>query len=328
LGERVEAVGHRVVHGGDRFTGPTLVDDDVLAGIEGLRAMAPLHQGPALATLRQTRAALPDAPHVACFDTAFHATMPAAAHTYAVPRRWRDEFGVRRYGFHGLAHEWGARRAAELVGRSSEELRTVTAHLGSGASLCAVDRGRSVDTTMGLTPTAGLVMGTRSGDLDPSVPSYLVRNGLGAGEVGDALDRESGLRALSGASDMRDVVAAADGGDDDALLGLAVWTHRARALIAGMVAAMGGIDVLAFSGGVAEHQPKLRAAIVDGLGFLGLVLDPDRNAAAGTGDGYVDAVVGAAGAPAAVVVVEAREDLVIAAQVRGLLDGDGRHWVG
>lgn len=320
LGEQVDAVGHRVVHGGDRFTGPTLVDDDVLAGIEGLRAMAPLHQGPALATLRQARAALPDAPHVACFDTAFHATMPAAAHTYAVPRRWRDEFGVRRYGFHGLAHEWGARRAAELVGRPPEELRTVTAHLGSGASLCAVDRGRSVDTTMGFTPTAGLVMGTRSGDLDPSVPSYLVRNGLGAGEVADALDRESGLRALSGASDMRDVLAAADGGDADALLGLAVWTHRARALVAGMVAAMGGIDVLAFSGGVAEHQPMLRAAVVDGLGFLGLVLDPDRNAAAGGGDGDVDAVIGAAGR-AAVVVVEAREDLVIAAQVRALLDG-------
>jgi acetate kinase len=180
---------------------------------------------------------------------------------------------------------------------------------------------------MGFTPTAGLVMGTRSGDLDPSVPSYLVRNGLDADEVGDALDRESGLQALTGASDMRDVLAAADGGDADALLGLAVWTHRARALVAGMVAAMGGIDVLAFSGGVAEHQPMLRAAVVDGLGFLGLVLDPDRNATAGAGDGDVDAVIGAAGR-AAVVVVEAREDLVIAAQVRALLHGGGAHSAG
>jgi acetate kinase len=318
LGEEVDAVGHRVVHGGARYTRPTLLDDDVVAGIEDLRDMAPLHQGPALDALRQARAALPDVPQVACFDTAFHTTIPAAAHTYAVPRRWRDELGVRRYGFHGLAHEWAARRAAELVGRPPEELRTVTAHLGSGASLCAVDRGRSVDTTMGFTPTAGLVMGTRSGDLDPSVPPYVIRDGLDAGEVAAALDRESGLQALAGSSDLRDVLAGVDAGDGDAGLALEVWVHRARGLVASMAAALGGVDVLAFSGGVGEHQPRLRAAVVDGLGFLGLALDAGRNAAAGA-DGEVDAVVGADGSPAAVVVLEAREDLVIAEQVRGLL---------
>jgi acetate kinase len=318
LGERVDAVGHRVVHGGARFTGPTLVDDDVLAGIEELRDMAPLHQEPALVALRQARAALPAVPQVACFDTAFHATMPAAAYIYAVPQGWRHGFGVRRYGFHGLAHEWAARRSAQLVGRPVGELRTVTAHLGSGASLCAVDRGRSVDTTMGFTPTAGLVMGTRSGDLDPSVPSFLVRHGIAADEVAHALDQESGLRALAGFSDMRDVVAADDDGDDDAAIALAVWGHRTRALIAGMAAALGGIDVLAFSGGVAEHQPRLRADVVDGLSFLGLRLDAARNDTAGV-DGEVDAVIGADGAPTAVVVVEAREDLVITEQVRGLL---------
>ncbi|OZM75856.1 acetate/propionate family kinase [Pseudonocardia sp. MH-G8] len=319
LEERVDAVGHRVVHGGTRFTGPTLVDDDVLAGIEDLRAMAPLHQGPALDALRQARAALPDVAQVACFDTAFHTTMPAAAHTYAVPARWRDELRVRRYGFHGLAHEWSARRAAELLGRPLEQLRTVTAHLGSGASLCAVDRGRSVDTTMGFTPTAGLVMGTRSGDLDPSVPPYVIGEGLDAGDVATALDRKSGLQALAGSSDLRDVLARVDTGDDDATLALDVWVHRARALVAAMAAAMGGVDVLAFSGGVGEHQPRLRAAIVDGLGFLGLALDAERNAAAGV-DGEVDAVIGADGHPGAVVVLEAREDLVIAGQVRDLLE--------
>jgi acetate kinase len=314
LGERVDAVGHRVVHGGTRFTGPTLVDDEVLAGIEDLGAMAPLHQGPAVAALRQARAALPGVPHVACFDTAFHRTMPAMAHTYAVPLRWRAEFGVRRYGFHGLAHEWAARRVAELVGRPVEELRTVTAHLGSGASLCAVDRGRSVDTTMGFTPAAGLVMATRSGDLDPSVPPFLIRRGMDAGEVADALDRDSGIAALAGPSDLRDVLEFAECGDDDAALALEVWGHRARALVAAMAAALGGIDVLAFSGGVGEHQPRLRAAVVDGLGFLGLALDADRNRAA-----RGDAVIGAPGAPAGVVVVEAREDLVIAEQVRRVL---------
>jgi acetate kinase len=316
LGERVDAVGHRVVHGGTRFTRPTLVDDEVLAGIEDLAALAPLHQGPAVAALRQARAALPGVPQVACFDTAFHRTMPAAAYTYAVPERWRAEFGVRRYGFHGLAHEWAARRAAELVGRPVEDLRTVTAHLGSGASLCAVDRGRSVDTTMGFTPTAGLVMTTRSGDLDPSVPPFLIRRGLDAGEVADALDRASGIAALAGPSDLRDVLEFAECGDDDAIFALEVWGHRARALVAAMAAALGGIDVLAFSGGVGEHQARLRAAVVDGLGFLGLALDADRNSAAQGGD----AVIGAGGAPAATVVVKAREDLVIAEQVRQVLD--------
>jgi acetate kinase len=320
LDKRPDAVGHRVVHGGGRFHGPTTVDDDVLAGIEALRAMAPLHQGPAIAALQQAREALPDVPHVACFDTAFHGTIPGGAHTYAVPWRWRAEFGIRRYGFHGLAHSWSARRAAELVGRPVGQLRTITAHLGSGASLCAVDRGRSVDTTMGFTPTAGLVMGTRSGDLDPSVPPYLIRNGISADEVAHVLDRGSGLQALAGPSDLRDVLALADTGDDDAALALEVWVHRARALVAGMAAALGGVDVLSFSGGVGEHQPRLRAAIVDGLGFLGLGLDAVANDEA-TGEGMIaDAVIGAADAPAAVVVVEAREDIVIAEQVRDLLN--------
>lgn len=310
----VDAIGHRVVHGGARFTGPALVDDGVEAGIAALADLAPLHQGPALAALRRARAELPGVPQVACFDTAFHGTIPAAHRTYAVPRRWRADLGVRRYGFHGLAHEWSARRAAALVGRPVGEVRTVTAHLGSGASLCAVDRGRSVDTTMGFTPTAGLVMGTRCGDLDPAVPLLLVRRGEDPDDVERALNRESGLTALAGTSDVRDVVAHADAGDDDAALAVEVWLHRARSLVAAMAAAMGGIDVLSFSGGVGENQPGLRARLVADLAFLGLAVDPAANAAA-TGD----ADVTAPDAAVRTVVVSAREDVVVAEQVRAVL---------
>jgi acetate kinase len=311
--DRPDAVGHRVVHGGPDFTGPVVVDDDVLTRIAALRGLAPLHQGPSVAALEQARAALPDLPHVACFDTAFHTTLPAAARTYAVPEKWR-ELGVRRYGFHGLGHEWAARRSAQLVGRPVEELRIVTAHLGSGASLCAVERGRSVDTTMGFTPTAGLVMGTRCGDLDPAVPLWLVDQGLDRDEVAAALDRESGLLALAGSSDPRDLVGKGSG-SGRAESALDVWAHRARAHVAGMAAAMGGLDVLAFTGGVGEHQPHLREMVTRRLGFLGLVLDPVRNAAAQGGD----AVLTGGDAAVATVAVAAREDLVIVEQVGQVL---------
>ncbi|WP_300008629.1 acetate/propionate family kinase [Pseudonocardia sp.] len=310
-----DAVGHRVVHGGLDFTGPTVVDDDVLERIAALRTLAPLHQEPSVAALRQARETRPGIAQVACFDTAFHATLPVAAHTYAVPERWRDELGVRRYGFHGLAHEWASRRAAELVDRPLDELRIVTAHLGSGASLCAVERGRSVDTTMGFTPTAGLVMGSRCGDLDPAVPLWLVARGIEPDEIAEALDRHSGLLALAGDADTAAVARTAADGDRRAVAALDVWAHRARAHVAAMATAMGGVDVLAFSGGVGEHLPALRALAVERLSFLGLALDPDRNGAARGGD----ADIGAAAAAARAVVVAAREDLVIAEQVRAVL---------
>ena len=314
----IDAVGHRVVHGGPDRHGPVLVDDAVLAELDELAALAPLHQPPALAALRATRSALPGVPAVACFDTAFHARMPAAASTYAIPTRWREQLGVRRYGFHGLAHEWAARRAAVLAGPG---LRTVVAHLGSGASACAVswdgDRPRSVDTTMGFTPTAGLVMASRSGDLDPAVPLWLVESaGLSAAEVAAGLDRESGLVGLAGTADMRAVLAAERDGRADAVLAVEVWLHRLRAAVAAMAAALGGLDVLVFSGGIGERSAGLRARAVDGLGFLGLALDPTANAAADP-DGETD--VSAAGAPARTLVVHSREELVISAQVRDLI---------
>jgi acetate kinase len=310
----VDAVGHRVVHGGDDFVEPTLVDDDVQSRIGALAALAPLHQPRAVRALDAARRALPGVPHVACFDTAFHATMPEAARTYAVPGEWRARWGVRRFGFHGLSHSWAARRARALAGGRGGR-RVVSCHLGAGASLCAVLDGRSVDTTMGFTPLEGLVMATRSGSVDPGLVLWLVNDaGLDARDVADALDRRSGLAGLAGGSgDMREVLAAR-GHDPLAALAFGVYVHRLRREIAAMGAALGGIDVLAFTGGVGEHAPEVRAAAVDGLGFLGLGLDPVANGAA---EG--DADVSAQGAEARTVVVTAREDLEIARDVRRAL---------
>jgi acetate kinase len=310
----VDAVGHRVVHGGTSFTGPVIVDAVVLAELDQLVALAPLHQPPALAALRATMEVLPGVPSVACFDTAFHTTLPPSAATYAIPARWRTELGVRRYGFHGLAHQWAARRAAELTAPSA---RIVVAHLGAGASLCAVRDGRSVDTTMGFTPTAGLVMASRCGDLDPAVPLWLVQYaGLAASDVATALDHGSGLAGLAGTPDMRDVLAAEHSGDSRAKLAIAVWLHRLCGAIAAMTAALGGLDVLVFSGGIGEHQPQLRARAVAGLGFLGLALDPAANEAIRPG---CDADISTPDASVRTLVVHAREDLVIADQVRATL---------
>ena len=310
----VDAVGHRVVHGGTWFTGPVVVDAAVLAQLEKLVALAPLHQPPALAALHATLDVLPHVPSVACFDTAFHTTLPPAAATYAIPAQWRTDLGVRRYGFHGLAHQWAAHRAAELTPRSA---RTVVAHLGAGASLCAVRDGRSVDTTMGFTPTAGLVMASRCGDLDPAVPLWLVQHaGLAPDQVAAALDHDSGLAGLAGTPDMRAVLAAEHSGDARAKLAIEVWIHRLRGQIAAMTATLGGLDILVFSGGIGEHQPQLRARTVAGMGFLDLKLDPAANQAI---QPSCDADISAPDAPARTLVVHTREDLVIADQVRATL---------
>ena len=245
--EPAEAVGHRVVHGGDRFIQPTLIDDDVVAGIEALSPLAPLHNVPALAAIRDARAALPDVPHVAVFDTAFHATIPEEASTYAVPRKWREDWGVRRYGFHGIAVAWVASQVPVA--------RLVVCHLGGGASVTAVRDGRSVDTTMGFSPLEGVPMATRSGSVDPAIALYLVReHGLSLEDVDHGLEHESGLAALGGL---------------DEPLGFAVYTYRVAAAAAQMAMAIGGVDVVAFSGGVGENRTDVRDRIVDRLGFLG-----------------------------------------------------------
>jgi acetate kinase len=308
-----DAVGHRVVHGGPR-TAAASVDDALVEELTGLCDLAPLHQPPALAAMAVTSRLLPDAPAVACFDTAFHTTLPAAAATYALPVEWRERWGLRRYGFHGLSHAWAARRAAELTDRPASALRVVTAHLGAGASLAAVSGGRSVDTTMGFTPLEGLVMASRSGTVDPGLLLWLQTSaGLGAEEVTDALEHRSGMRGLAGTADLREVVERAEQGDAEAELALDVYAHRARAGVAAMVAALGGVDVLVLTGGAGEASPALRSAVVNGLGFLGLALDAERNRTA-----EPDADIGVTGA-VPVFVVAAREDLQIAAEVRAVL---------
>jgi acetate kinase len=310
----VDAVGHRIVHGGDRFVEPIRIDDDVVGALNALIDLAPLHQAKSLAALEAVTVALPEVPAVACFDTAFHAALPAAAATYALPASLRDRFRVRRYGFHGLSHAYASRRAAELCG--VDDLRVVTCHLGAGASLAAVRGGRSLDTTMGFTPLEGLVMATRSGSVDPGLVLWLIEHGgLGADEVSDGLEHQAGLAGLSGTSgDMRDVLAARVGGDGAAAAAFDVYIHRLRREIAAMVAALGGVDLVAFTGGIGEHSPDVRAEAVAGLTFLGLAADPASNAATA---GDVD--ITAPGATARTVVVTAREDVEIADQVRARL---------
>jgi acetate kinase len=312
-----DAAGHRVVHGGPSFRSSTVIDSAVVAALQGLGELAPLHNPPALAAVEALRRLRPALPAVACFDTAFHATLPDAAATYAVPWDWTERYGIRRFGFHGLSHAYAARRAAGLLGRPLGELRTVTCHLGAGASLAAVAGGVSVDTTMGFTPLEGLVMATRSGSLDPGALLLVQRRaGLSPERAEHALDRESGLLGVSGlSSDMRAVADAAGQGHERARLAVAVYQHRLRAGIAAMAAAMGGLDVLVFTGGVGEHQPAVRQAACEPLAFLGVELDLAANLAAGD----KDADLSAAGSRVRVLRVEAREDLEIARETRRLL---------
>ncbi len=314
----IDAVGHRIVHGGTEFSKPTRLTAEVEEKILGLSELAPLHQPPAIAGVRAVQRLLPDVPHVACFDTAFHTTMPAAAATYALPSTWRERWALRRFGFHGLSHAWVVRRAPEIAGADeSSGRRIVSCHLGAGASLCAARDGRSIDTTMGYTPLEGLVMATRSGSVDPGLVLWLLEHGgLSAAEVADGLEHQSGLGGLSGTSgDMRDVLAARGRGDPAASTAFDVYIHRLRRELAAMVAALGGVDLVAFTGGVGENSPDVRAATVDGLAFLGLAIDRDRNA--GT---IADGDITAAGAAVRTVVVTAREDLEIADQVRAVVE--------
>ena len=312
--ERPDAVGHRIVHGGEQFREAVRIDTDVRQALRDLTELAPLHQPKSLAALEAVTQVLPDVPAIACFDTAFHATLePGAAH-YALPRAWRERWPLRRYGFHGLSHAYASRRASELTGAS----RVVTCHLGAGASLAAVRDGRSVDTTMGFTPLEGLVMATRSGDVDPGLILWLEeRHELSPRAMSEALEHESGLAGLAGTADMREVLDRADTGDADAGLALDVYIHRLRAGIAAMAAGLGGLDALVFTGGVGERAPRVRALAAERLGFLGVQLDALANEAA-----VGDAEIGAHGAAVRTLVIAAREDLEIARQVRVVLDDD------
>jgi acetate kinase len=312
---RVDAVGHRIVHGGTRYTAPVVIDAEVRQQLAALTGLAPLHQPKSLAALDAVTSALPGVPAVACFDTAFHATIPAAAATFALPEQWRTRWNLRRYGFHGLSHAYASRRAADLLGRDPGSLRAVTCHLGAGASLAAVDGGRSVDTTMGFTPLDGLVMATRSGSVDPGLVLWLEEHAhIPAAELDEALEYRSGLHGLAGTGDMREILSRATDGDSRAELAREVYLHRLRAGVAAMAAAMNGLDVLVFTGGVGENSAEIRQRTMAGLGFLGIAPDPGRNAA-----GSGDREIGPPGAPVPALVIGAREDVEIARQVRATL---------
>jgi acetate kinase len=310
----VVAVGHRVVHGGSRFRDPTLIDEGVEQAIDDLTRLAPLHNAPALEAIRKARQALPSVPHVAVFDTAFHATLSDEAAVYAIPRRWTEEWGVRRYGFHGLSVAWCAERAPELLA-PSEGLRLVVCHLGGGCSITAVRDGRSVDTTMGFSPLEGVAMATRAGSVDPGALLYLLRErGLSVAELDHALNEESGLKGLSGISgSVRELEVAAPH-DARARLALGVYARRIAGAIAAMGASLGGLDALIFTAGVGENSARVRGEVCLRLRFLGLELDPNANEAA-----EPDCDVAVSGSAVRVLVVRAHEDVVVARAVRGAL---------
>ena len=311
----IDAIGHRVVHGGPRYPASVRIDGDVIRYLVTITDLAPLHIPAALAAIAATREVLPRVAAVACLDTAFHSRMPAQASTYALPEEWRQRYGIKRYGFHGFSHAYASRRAAQMLERSPHNLRVVSCHLGAGASLAAVRGGRSMDTTMGFTPLEGLVMATRSGTVDPGAVLYLARHAhISEVEMYDALDRGSGLLALAGTPDMREVLRLIEEGDERAELAFDVYIHRLRALIASMAAAMNGLDVLVFTGGVGENAAPVRAAAVAGLRFIGVAIDAGRNTSVGP-----DNDVSALGATVSTLVIKAREDVEVAREVRRVL---------
>jgi acetate kinase len=310
--EVLAAVGHRVVHGGARFFAPTLVNDLVEINIDELSVLAPLHNPGALQGIRAARAAFPDVPHVAVFDTAFHQTLPPAARTYAIDREVAERHRIRRYGFHGTSHKYVSEAAARFTGRPLEELRQLVFHLGNGASVTAVDGGRSVETSMGMTPLEGLVMGTRSGDIDPAVLFQLARRAdMSTGDLDALLNKRSGLLGLAGVSDMRDIQSRRFDGDEAAQLAFDVYIHRLRAYAGAYIAQLGGIDVISFTAGVGENTPDVRAAAMETLGFAGVHVDPARNENVVRGE---ISVISPDHAPVTVLVVPTDEELEIARQ--------------
>jgi acetate kinase len=311
----IDAVGYRVVHGGSRFTGPTLIDEAVVEAIDELASFAPLHNRIAAETIRGFRERLAGRPHIAAFDTAFHASLSPAGYRYPVPGNWFRDWGIRRFGFHGLSVAWSVGRAAELLGRPAGRLRLVVAHLGSGCSVTAVDAGRSADTSMGMTPLEGLMMGTRAGSIDPGVILDLLRRDrMSVSQLDDVLDHGSGLRGVSGtSSDVRELLAAESAGDDPAALALELFVRRAAAGIAASASVLPILDAVVLTGGIGEHSGPIRARIVDGLAVLGVRKIADTEV-------REDVFLSEPDDRPAVLRVAAREDVVIANSVRALLE--------
>ncbi|MFF7374627.1 acetate kinase [Streptomyces massasporeus] len=316
------AIGHRVVHGGKFFTEPTVIDDTVLAEIERLIPVAPLHNPANLTGIRTARVLRPDLPQIAVFDTAFHTTMPESAARYAIDVKTADEHRIRRYGFHGTSHAYVSRATAELLGKDPSETNVIVLHLGNGASASAVRGGRCVDTSMGLTPLEGLVMGTRSGDMDPAVIFHLMRvGGMSADEIDTLLNKKSGLIGLCGDNDMREIRRRVDEGDEQAELAFDIYIHRLKKYIGAYYAVLGRVDAVAFTAGVGENAAPVRAAALAGLEELGLAVDGERNAVRGD----EARLISPEGARVAVAVVPTDEELEIATQTYALVIGSGNH---
>jgi acetate kinase len=313
------AVGHRVVQGGDRFSGPAVVDEKVEADIEDLCTLGPLHNPAHLAGIRAARKAFPDVPHVVVFDTSFHTTLPPEAYTYAIDRELARAHAIRRYGAHGTSHKYVSERTAALLGKDPSEVNVIVAHLGNGASITAVRGGRSVETSMGLTPLEGLVMGTRSGDVDPAVVFHLGRvAGMTIDELDDLLNRRSGMLGLTGSSDLRDVHDRIAAGDEEARLALGVYCHRLKKYIGAYIAILGPVDAIAFTAGVGENDDIVRLQTLQGLEHLGIRVDPQRN----EGRKKEDTLISADDSPVKVFVVPTNEELEIAREALALARGE------
>ncbi len=309
---RIAAVGHRLVHGGMEFTEPCLITPQVIEAVQRLSRLAPLHNPPGLEGIHAARRALPDVPHVAVFDTAFHSGLPRRAHLTGLPWEQYEE-GIRTYGFHGTNHDWVTREAARMLGRSREDLRIVSLHLGNGASAAAVAGGKSIDTSMGFTPLAGLLMGTRSGDLDPGIILHLLEGGMSRHELDDMLNRRSGLLGLSGVSnDLRDIHAAIAAGNRQAAAALEVYTYRIRKVIGAYAAAMEGLDAIVFTGGVGENDATVREEALKGLGWMGVTYDQEANRSGAR-------VISGPGSAASCLVIAADEEGLIATQTREVI---------
>ncbi len=314
--EDIEAVGHRVVHGGETFSESILITDDVIQVLQDNIELAPLHNPPNIKGIQAVKRHLPDAPQVAVFDTAFHTKMPPKAFLYGIPYELYKKYKIRKYGFHGTSHLYVSNRAAEILGKNLEDIKIVTAHLGNGCSMAAVDKGRSVDTTMGFTPLEGLLMGTRSGDLDPSLILYIMgKEGLSLSEANTLLNKHSGLIGISGeSSDMREILAAAKDGQKRSRYAFEIFAYRVKKYLGAYAAAMGGLDAFVFTGGIGENSFEIREEVCKGLEFLGIELDPDKNQ-------NKDLIISKGSSRVPVLRIPTNEELVIALDTSEIVEG-------
>lgn len=314
--EEIDAVGHRVVHGAEEFASSCLVTDAVLKALEKCTPLAPLHNPPNIIGINACKEAMPGTPMVAVFDTAFHQTIPAKAYMYALPYEYYEKYGIRKYGFHGTSHKFVAQEAAKFLGKKPEELKIVTCHLGNGSSISAVDGGKCVDTSMGFTPLDGVPMGTRTGAMDPAVVTYLLNQGMSDKEVDKVMNKESGVYGISGvSSDFRDLCSAADNGNERAKLALEMFAYHVKQYIGSYVAAMNGVDAVVMTAGVGENDSYTRSLILDGLDYLGITYDAEKNNTRGTVD------ISAEGARVKTLVIPTNEELMIAIDTKNIVEG-------